>query len=190
MKRPIAHTLETIMIIALAVAGLAAPVHAESDIRPGDIPYTLYYSAPGANNIPAPATFNGYEDIAIAEVTSSTPYLDGYTFTGWSWTDDGTPDFYPSDHITLTARETTVYATWQPAGELATSDIPLVDSDDAGFIDASETTDPLGRSSASQSTPTYSVYACVVIALGALMSAGFVVFGLYTLLDLKQAMDK
>ena len=190
MKRGITTATKLLFSLIMSAICLTAPALAESDILPGAVPYTLYYSAAGATSVPAPATVMGYEDIAIATVSETTPYMDGYIFTGWSWTDDGTPDFYPSDYITLTSRETTIYATWQPVAAVATTEMPLIDSDDTGYIDASETADPLGRSSSSQSSPTYSVYACVVIALGALMSASFVVFGTYTLLDLKQTMDK
>lgn len=190
MKRRITTATKLLFSLVMSAICLTAPALAESDVLPGTISYALYYSAPGATSVPAPATFMGYEDIAIATVSEMTPYMDGYIFAGWSWTDDGTPDFYPADHITLTSRETTIYATWQPVVAVATTETPLIDSDDAGFMDASETANPLGRSSTSQSGPTYSIYACVVIALGALMSASFVAFGTYTLLDLKQTMDK
>ena len=190
MKSLRAFNIISALALSLGIASASLPAFAESEPITGEIPYTLYYSAPGAENTPAPATFTGAEDTAIAVVSDSTPYRAGLTFAGWSWTDDGTPDFFPGDHITLMTRETTIYATWSETAPVTTTSTELIDSDDPGFMSADDTTDPLGRMSASRATTGYGLLESTVIAIGALMCAIFVAGGAYILLDLKQTMDR
>ena len=190
MKSPRASQFIAALALSLGIASASLPVSAESEPITGDVPYTLYYSAAGAINAPAPTTTTGSDTIAIAVVSDATPYRDGFTFTGWSWTDDGTPDIYPGDHITLVRLETTIYATWSEISAAPTTTIELIDSDDPGFMPTGDTASPLGRASSSQSTAPYGPLESAVIAIGAIMCAIFVAGGTYILLDLKQTMDR
>ena len=188
-RRSLIITYITTLILGLTC--FMGPAFAESEPQLGDIPYVVYYSASGAESLPAPTTTNGSETLAIATVTDTTPYREGFAFAGWSWTDDNTPDFYSGNHITLTQRETTVYATWQSNAAVATTDADLIDPDDPGYMSASENTEPLGRSSSSQQgNHSLGLTASLIIALGALFATAAIAFGAYTLLDLKQTMDK
>lgn len=190
MKSPKVTHIITALALSLGIASASLPAYAESEPITGEVSYILYYSAPGAENIPAPTTFTCTEDIAIAVVSDSTPYRADLAFAGWSWTDDGTPDFFPGDHITLMSRETTIYATWSETAPIATARTELIDSDDPGFMPLGDTADPLGRMTASQATAKYGLLESTVIAIGAIMCAIFVAGGTYILLDLKQTMDK
>lgn len=166
-----------VIILALAVSaaalvGLTAPVHAEGQ---PSIEYTVTYVAEGAESVPAPVTFLGFEEYGILEITDLTPMKDGFIFTGWSTSPSFTDEFYPGDHITLTSRASTLYAIFAPvASDISSEDVMLVpDSESLSALGDSETAEPLGVSTTSskKSSHMYSFAASMAVAAGVLFVA-------------------
>lgn len=77
--------------------------------------YTLTYDANGGTGAPAAQTQNSTEKSQAFTVSSTVPTRDGYTFLGWSDTEDGNVTYLAEDTITLsyTSPSKTIYAIWQ-----------------------------------------------------------------------------
>ena len=181
MKKPL---LASSILLSLFIAFTSSSlVSAISEPLPlGDIPYTIIYSFAGAEGNITPTTVTGSDVQAIATLTDITPYMNNHTFAGWSLDDDNTPDYPAGSTISITARETILYATWtsgQPFSSV--DDAPIESSNDIALMGTSEITQPLGRSSTSEpeESTVYSFWASLIIATGAIFSIAIVSGAIY-----------
>ena len=79
--------------------------------------FTVKYNLNGAAGT-APVDSNQYESGSSVTIVRDIPSRDGYTFTGWSLTIDGSATYNGGSSYTITT-DTTFYAVWTPSGSAA-----------------------------------------------------------------------
>lgn len=80
-----------------------------------ELNYTLTYSAGNGTDAPESETKTSYSPTESFTITNSTPIYYGYTFSGWTETENGsTVDYVSGDTITLTSASTTTTKTLYP----------------------------------------------------------------------------